>query len=116
MFMGRFTVAACVLIGPVLASAQMTVTRPAFEVASIRPARPSDRMIEGLSPEDFFQSRTPGSGMRVDGNRVSMTNRSVRSLIATAYRIRLDQVSGPPWLADTRFDVNATIPEDAVVS
>src|SRR5687768_9697758 len=100
MFIGRLYPTAVVyaLMASGDASGQMTISRPAFEVASIRPAGPIERLIEGLSPEDFTQTMNHGSGVRVDGQRVTLAKRSLRSLIATAYRVRLDQVSGPAWL------------------
>jgi len=36
---------------------------------------------------------------------------SLDSLIASAYRIKRDQIAGPDWLSSQRFEIHATIPE-----
>jgi uncharacterized protein (TIGR03435 family) len=40
---------------------------------------------------------------------VSLQKRSLRSLIAAAYRVRISQVSGPGWIAELRFDIEAKL-------
>ena len=69
-----------------------------FEVASIRPSVPSN---------------TPNAvnvGLRMDGQQAHINAFSLRDYIGMAYRMRAGQVTGPDWMADTRFDVNATLP------
>ncbi|MEO5922233.1 MAG: TIGR03435 family protein [Bryobacteraceae bacterium] len=68
-----------------------------FEVASIRPSAP-------------FQPDAVALGLRMDGQQAHIVSFSLRDYIAMAYKIREGQVSGPDWLPDTRFDINATLP------
>ena len=68
---------------PVLAG--FTVFGQQFEVASIRPsAPPGGDHIEG--------------GVHLDGARISCTQLNLKDYIATAYQVKLYQVSGPDWL------------------
>jgi uncharacterized protein (TIGR03435 family) len=73
------------------------VSNPAFEVASIRPSDPTADV---------------GQMMR-DPRRVALARVSIQNLLAQAYRIRNFQISGPSWLDSDRFDIVATLPEDA---
>jgi uncharacterized protein (TIGR03435 family) len=68
-----------------------------FEVASIRPSAASaaDRVSVGL---------------RMDGQQSHITSFSLRDYIGMAYKIRAAQITGPDWITDTRFDMNATLP------
>ena len=118
MLAGGFirTITICVWMAPIAAIAQVPRIRPAFEVASIRPAEPTGRLLNGLSMEDYFQTIAPFSMAPVNGRRVDMKNRSLRSLIAIAYEVRRSQVSGPGWLDDLRFNIAAIIPEDAAAT
>ena len=42
-----------------------------------------------------------------------MRNQSLLNLVAAAYRVRMSHISGPAWMSEQRFDVDAKIPEDA---
>jgi len=44
-------------------------------------------------------------------NNVVIRNKSLLGLIAAAYRVKTTEVSGPTWLTDELFDVDARIPE-----
>jgi uncharacterized protein (TIGR03435 family) len=83
----------CVLFLSTAASAQ---DPPTFEVASIR-----------ASSEQVAQV---SAGMRVAGSQVRMTAMSVKELIVIAYGAKPQQIVGPEWLGQTRFDIAATIP------
>jgi len=69
----------------------------AFEVASIKLATPSS---DGRNHSRYS----------IDSQRVIDTNVSLRDLLEQAYQVQSDQIVGPPWLGDTRFDIAATIP------
>ena len=71
--------------------------RPEFEVATIRPSAPS--------PE-----ATVTAGSRIDGAQVRWVSFTLKRYMATAYRVKLDQISGPDWISSDRFDISATIP------
>jgi uncharacterized protein (TIGR03435 family) len=51
--------------------------------------------------------------MKIDGARVDMGSLPLATLIARAYRVKLQQVSGPDWLTSEKFDVLAKTPEGA---
>lgn len=84
----------CALLVSAAAAAQ---TRPAFEVASIRP-----------SSEQATQVNV---GLHISGAQVRMTYMSLKDYVAIAYRVRVRQVVGPDWLAQQRFDIAAKIPD-----
>jgi len=70
---------------------------PAFEVASIKPAPP----------------QAPGRvsiRMSSDPGRLNYTNVSLSDLMAKAYSVQHDHISGPAWLDTERFDIVAKIP------
>jgi uncharacterized protein (TIGR03435 family) len=86
-------------------------------VASVKPAAPDDGAlpIKGKM-QDMMQEmqndRNPGFIPR-NSAHVTLRNRSLQSLIATAYRVKLSQVNGPSWISESRFDIEAKMPEDA---
>jgi uncharacterized protein (TIGR03435 family) len=67
----RRAAALCVMLAPVVANAQGTVSRPTFEVASVRASDPNARMINGLSIEDHFQMIVPFAGLPLNGRQVT---------------------------------------------
>ena len=44
-------------------------------------------------------------------NRVRLQNWALLDLIAAAYSVRATQVSGPAWLSDQVFDIEAKVPD-----
>jgi len=80
-----------------LAFLSQTDSIPSFEVASIKLATPSS---DGRNHSRYS----------IDSQRLIDTNVSVRDLLEQAYQVQSDQIVGPPWLGDTRFDIAATIP------
>src|SRR5262245_26266134 len=73
-------------------------TRPAFEVASIRPAVNAPRQAVAAA------GTTSGSQFRIGGL-------TLRDYISQAYGVKLNQISGPDWITTERFDIAATLPE-----
>jgi uncharacterized protein (TIGR03435 family) len=69
---------------------------PSFEVASIRP-----------SSEQVSQVT---AGLRIAGSQARFTAMSPKELIVIAYGVKPQQIVGPDWLGQQRFDVAATIP------
>ena len=49
-------------------------------------------------------------GTKINPARVDVGSTPLNSLIAQACRVKLFQVSGPDWLGDARFDIQATLP------
>jgi len=84
----------------VSAFAQTAAPRPEFEVASIRPSGPQP-------------PNTLGIGLHIDGAQVNCSFLSLRDYIAMAWRLKYYQVSGPDWIANTRFDIAAKLPDGA---
>lgn len=70
--------------------------KPAFEVASVRPATP----------------RTPQS-QRITETRLDIVNTQLRFIVMRAFRVEQFQFVGPAWLNDAYFDIHATYPAGA---
>jgi uncharacterized protein (TIGR03435 family) len=91
------TLAGCLL--GTLAVTQAPATRPAFEVASVKPAEPAERMSITRS-----------------GYRLTITNYSLQMLILWAFDIRNDRLFGKPkWLDSVRYDIVAQGPPEPPV-
>jgi len=89
---------------------------PSFEVVSVKPAPPPittkiDDYSAGFNAG--LRSALASFGIRVVGRRVSLTDATLRDLIRLAYEVKDHQISGPPWLAGQKFEIDATLPEGA---
>jgi uncharacterized protein (TIGR03435 family) len=82
----------------------------AFDVATVKPAAPLD-MAKIAAAMQAGQS--PKLGPHIEGSHAEYTYMPLRDLIALAYNLKPYQVSGPDWLATTRFDINAKMPDGA---
>src|SRR6185312_7278256 len=79
-----------------IASCAAAQTTSRFEVASIRPTS--------------VQSGTEGSGREhvdVTANSVTLRNASLSFCIQWAYEAQFFEVSGPGWLKEARWDIQA---------
>ncbi len=93
-------------------AAQTPPTKLQFEVASVKPT------AEGSGPGGRFpQMRalmrsmmSPGAIPTPDPGRVRIENWPLLDLIAAAYSVRAAQVSGPSWLSEQGFDIEAKVP------
>src|SRR5262245_48942880 len=93
-------------LGIVFAAAALLGQNPArlsFEVASIRPS-------------SGVPSQGVAAGVRIDGAQFRSTFLTLKDYIATAYRLKLYQISGPDWIGTDRFDVAATLPAGSLPS
>ncbi|MFZ0305007.1 MAG: TIGR03435 family protein [Terracidiphilus sp.] len=81
-----------------------------FEVATVKPAAPLD--FQRLAA-DVKAGKMPRLGPHVDAARAEYTYMSLKELIVTAYGVKAYQIEGPSWLAEARFDIQATLPEGA---
>jgi uncharacterized protein (TIGR03435 family) len=100
------TIAATVLAACSLVRAQPAAAKLEFEVASIKPAT-----LPGRGPIRLGQRGGPGSG---DPGRVTYTFSTMLDLLADAYSVKRNQISGgPTWLDSERFDIVAKIPAGA---
>lgn len=82
----------CVLLS-VIVSGQAA---PSFEVASIRPSSEQVNQVN--------------AGVRIAGSQVRVAAMSLKDYIGMAYSVRPQQIVGPDWLGQQRFDLAATIP------
>jgi uncharacterized protein (TIGR03435 family) len=86
--------AACVTV---FASSAFAQDKPAaFEVASIRP-----------SAEQTTSVRV---GFQATGSQVRVAAMTVKDYLGIAYSLRPQQIEGPDWIGQQRWDVVATIP------
>jgi uncharacterized protein (TIGR03435 family) len=57
--------------------------------------------------------KMPKFGLSIDGLRAEYNLMSLQDLIGIAYKVKPYQISGPPWLNQTRFNIAARMPEGA---
>jgi uncharacterized protein (TIGR03435 family) len=87
------------LVACLLLSVAAAAQSPEFEVTSVRPS--SDQVTQ------------VNVGMHITGSQVRITYLSLKDYVGMAYRVRPNQIAGPDWLAQQRFDIAATIPSGA---
>ena len=85
-----------------------TAPRPTFEVASVKAAAPMD--MQKMAAAMMAGGDMPKLGPHVDGAQAEYTYMSLKELIQIAYKVKPFQISGPDWLASTRFDIKAKMP------
>ena len=73
---------------------------PAFGVASVRPS-PEGPPAQGQA------------GVHITKNQVRFAYLSLRDYLSIAFSVPIHQVSGPEWINSARFDIAATMPENA---
>jgi uncharacterized protein (TIGR03435 family) len=86
----------CILCIVLLSGLVFAQASPSFEVASIRPASEQINQVN--------------AGLRIAGSQVRVTAMSLKDYIGMAYGVRPQQIDGPEWLGQARFDLAATIP------
>jgi uncharacterized protein (TIGR03435 family) len=105
--MYKLTVTLCSLA--VLATtAAFAQTKPAFEVATIKPAPPMDMAKVAAALQ--AGGKMP-IGANVEFLRAEYRYLDLRSLMSYAYGVKPYQITGPDWMATTRFDILAKMPE-----
>jgi uncharacterized protein (TIGR03435 family) len=90
--------------------AQQTPAAPVFEVAAINPSPPLDVARIVSSGGNLSNLRI---GVNMTDTRVDIAYMSLSNLMPVAFKVQPYQVSGPSWLNDSRFDIQATIPAGA---
>jgi len=90
------------------AATAQTAPRPAFEVASVKPAAPLD--MQKLAQQMMAGGEMPKLGPHVDGAQAEYTYMALKELMQVAYKVKPFQISGPDWIASTRFDIKAKMP------
>jgi uncharacterized protein (TIGR03435 family) len=90
------------------ATAAFGQAKPAFEVATIKPAAPLDqaKLIAAMQAGGKMPV-----GANIDALRAEYRYLDLRSLITYAYGVKPYQITGPDWITSTRFDIIAKMPE-----
>ena len=93
-----------------MASSAQPSPRPQFEIASVRPVPPGDNLPPTIREFARNQGR-PGQIPMASPDRIRLKNWPLLDLIAAAYSVRTTQVSGPAWLSNDAFDIEAKVPD-----
>jgi uncharacterized protein (TIGR03435 family) len=78
---------------------------PTFEVASVKPSEPITR--------EMVAAGNLNIGVSIDATHVRMSKMSLADLFRLAYQIKPYQYAGPPWMMQSRYDIQASLPEGA---
>ena len=83
-------------------------SKPAFEVATIKPAPPLDqaKMIAAMQSGGKMPI-----GATIDSHRAEYLYMDLKTLMTYAYGVKPYQITGPAWMSTTRFDIVAKMPE-----
>ena len=90
------------------AIAALAQTKPAFEVATIKPSPPMDQAKVAAALQ--AGGKMP-IGRNVDSRRAEYLYLDLKSLMTYAYGVKPYQITGPDWMATERFDIVAKMPE-----
>src|SRR5580692_10400452 len=83
-------------------------TKPAFEVATIKPSPPMD--VAKIAAAVQAGGKMP-IGANVEFLRAEYKYLDLRTLMSLAYGVKPYQITGPDWMTTTRFDILAKMPE-----
>ena len=104
---------ACALLAPSFGMApgspapeDQASPKPQFEVASLKPADPSQRPPAGAIVGKIIGGPGTADPGQLRGMRVTLF-----ALIRTAYDLTPDQLSGPGWLKDQTYELTAKVPQ-----
>ena len=84
-------------------------SKPAFEVATVKPAAPVDMAKVNAEARAGKMPKF----VNIDGAQASYSYIPLKALIAIAYRVNVYQIAGPAWLDKERFDIVAKMPDGA---
>ena len=89
-------------------TAVLAQNKPSFEVATIKPAASLDQ----AKIVSVVQSggKLP-VGVTIDSRRAEYLYLDLRALLMYAYGVKPFQITGPDWMATTRFDIVAKMPD-----
>jgi uncharacterized protein (TIGR03435 family) len=96
---------AAVAVKMLHAQAQAHAAAPVFEVAAIRAA--------SLPTPDTFRSGQFRAGSRITGDSLDFSFISLADLLPYAFRVKSFQVAGPSWIRESRWNIQAKLPEGA---
>jgi uncharacterized protein (TIGR03435 family) len=110
----RYVICVAIVLVCTTSRAQSPAIRPQFEVASVRPTAKDETSDVRLSQlmREVRRNRLKPDAISMTGNdRVRLKDWPLLDLIAAAYNVRATQISGPDWLSDQGFDIEATVPD-----
>lgn len=83
-------------------------SKPAFEVATVKPAAPMDqaKIIAALQSGGKMPV-----GANIDSHRAEYLYLDLKTLLTYAYGVKPYQITGPDWMSTTRFDIVAKMPD-----
>jgi uncharacterized protein (TIGR03435 family) len=87
---------------------QAAAAKLEFDVASVRPSAPLDMQKMAA---DIQAGKMPNFGIHINGLRAEYNYATMKSMIASAYKVKEYQVTGPAWLATDHFDIVAKMPD-----
>ena len=82
-------------------------TGPSFEVATIHPSSPDQTIGEQIA-----QGRLR-VGISINPSRVDIAFLTLADMIPIAYRVKPNQIAGPAWMKNDRWDILAKLPDSA---
>ena len=90
------------------ASAAFAQTKLSFEVATIKPSAPLDqaKLIAAMQSGGKLPI-----GATIDARRAEYLYSDLKTLMTFAYGVKPYQITGPDWMATTRFDIVGKMPE-----
>jgi len=100
-----FGILSYVALATALALAQ---AKPTFEVASIKPAAPLDMVKVRTAIQN---GEMPRLGAQLHGARAEFIYVSLQDLISLSYKVKPDQITGPDWIGNQRFDIFTKLPD-----
>ncbi len=88
-------------------TAAFAQTKPSFEVATIKPAQPMDqaKLVAALQSGGKMPI-----GANIEAGRAQYLYVDLKTLLTFAYGVKPYQITGPDWMATTRFDIVAKMP------
>jgi uncharacterized protein (TIGR03435 family) len=100
-----FLACAVISAGVCRAQAQPQTAAPVFEVAAIRAA--------SLPTPDTLRSGQFRVGSRIDGATLDFNFVSLAELLPYAFRVKSFQIAGPSWIRESRWNIQAKLPDGA---
>ena len=80
---------------------------PSFEVATIHPSSPDQTIGQQIAQGRLHV------GMSISQSRVDIKFLTLADMIPIAYRVKPNQIAGPDWMKNDRWDILAKLPERA---
>ena len=115
MTMRKLFAAIPVVLASCAAFAQTAGTPLSFEVASVKPASApiatKDDYTAGYNAG--MRAALAAQGLRIVGQRVTVTDNTLKDLIRLAYQVKEYQISAPAWMAMEKYEIAATMPAGA---